>query len=129
MGIVLIHFDSQHLRLYCLFLGNACKISSGFFAIHLSHALQSCFTCTPQIWLSHDNSGEIIASNILQARGGLNLLKFLCFRRLNKVRWALSFKYSSETLKIIIWGGVWWNSRSQTRVHVYWEICTTPLSP
>ena len=129
MGIVLIHFDLQHLKLCCLFLGNACKISSGFFAIGvLSHVLQSCFTCTPQISLSYDNNGEIIASNILQAIEGFNLLKFECFRKLNKVWWALSFKYSSETLKIIIWG-VWWSSRSQTRILVHGEICTTPLSP
>jgi len=46
-------------------------------------------------------SGEIIASNILQAREGFNLLKSVCFRRLNKARRALSFKYkySCETLK------------------------------
>ena len=33
METVLIHFYLQHLKLYCLFLGNACKISSGFFQI------------------------------------------------------------------------------------------------
>ena len=33
MKIVLIHFYLQHLKLDCLFLGNACKISSGFFQL------------------------------------------------------------------------------------------------
>ena len=33
MGTVPIHFYLQHLKLYCLFLGNACKISSGFFQL------------------------------------------------------------------------------------------------
>ena len=52
MGIVLIHFYLQHLKLYCLFLGNTCKISSGFFLTGvLSQALKSCFAYTPQISL------------------------------------------------------------------------------
>ena len=41
--------------------------------------LKSCFTYTPQISLLYDIIGEIIASNILQAREGFNLLKFVCF--------------------------------------------------
>ena len=45
----------------------------------LSQALKSCFTYTPQLSLLYDNIGEIIVTNILQAREGFNLLKFVCF--------------------------------------------------
>ena len=52
MEIVLIHSYLQHLKLYCLFLGNTCKISSGFFLTGvLFQALKSCFAYTPQISL------------------------------------------------------------------------------
>ena len=87
MAIVLIHFYLQHLKLYCLFLGNACKMSSGFFQLGYcpNEALKSCFTYTPQISLLYDNIGEIIASNILQAWEGFNLLKFVCFLKLKRI--------------------------------------------
>ena len=67
----------------------------------LSQALKSCFTYTPQISLLYDNQiGEIIASNILQAREGFNLLKFVCFLKLKRAWRAFSFKCSSEILKL-----------------------------
>ena len=102
MATVLIHFYLQHLKLYCLFLGNACKISSRFFQLGYctSQALKSCFTYTPQISLLYDNIGEIIVSNILQAREGFNLLKFVCCLKLKRAWRAFSFKCSSEILKL-----------------------------
>ena len=41
MEIVLIHFYLQHLKLDCLFLGNACKISGGVFQLGYCPKIQN----------------------------------------------------------------------------------------
>ena len=141
MGIVLIHFSLQHLKLHCLFLGNLAKFQVVFFSIGLlSQALKSCFTNTPQISLLYDDIGEIIASNILQAREGFNLLKSVCFLKLKRAWRAFSFKCSSEILKLPVeeirvpkYVYSWtismvslpiWNSRLEFFFARFWKIIT-----
>ena len=75
MVIVPIHFYLQHLNVNCLFLSNACKISRVFFNWGIVPSFKIMFYIYTQISLLYDNIGEIIVSNILQAREGFNLLK------------------------------------------------------
>ena len=121
MKIVLIHFYLQHLKLDCLFLGNACKISSGFFQLRnfpkvqnyvlhrhpkfryhmiiLGKSLLQIF-CQPrpQGFFWGKSPGD--EDNILQAREGFNLLKFVCFRKLNKAWRACLLNILVKALKL-----------------------------
>ena len=94
MVIVPIHFYLQHLKINCLFLSNACKISRVFFNWGIVPSFKIMFYMWRQISPLYDSIGEIIPSNILQAREGFNLLTFVCFLKTKNSIKSLLFQVS-----------------------------------
>ena len=64
-----------------------------------SQVIKSGLAYTPQISLLYVRIGEIIVSNILQARAAFSLLRFVCRLKLKRVWRAFSLRCSRDTEK------------------------------